>query len=92
MHSQQILLEGHLLDSLTLPKVMDHIVARGGEWEILSAKFGKRRKDLSKVRLLVEAPSEDQLAEILVDLKKMGAVPVKASFGLKRLFKNLCQK
>ena len=66
MPEQEIQLEGHLLDSLTLPKVMDLVLEEGGNCELLEVRIGKRKVDLSFARLLVGSQTAQQMERIFI--------------------------
>lgn len=74
MYSEKVLLSGHIIDSLILPKVLDEIVDLGGLFSIEAFKVGKTRKDLSRAVIEVSAPSRDVLGRILMRIKRQGAV------------------
>jgi lysine-ketoglutarate reductase/saccharopine dehydrogenase-like protein (TIGR00300 family) len=69
---EDIKLEGHIIDSLLLPQVMDDILERGGEYRILRFKMGKEKDDPSSAVLRVTAADEDSLEKILRDLQQHG--------------------
>jgi len=50
----EVELRGHIIDSLTLPKVLDAIMEMGGDYEILELKVGKTKNDESYCRILVD--------------------------------------
>ncbi len=72
--TQVVELEGHIIDSLTLPKVYDEILDRGGNYTTEEIKMGKRREDQSYARIKISAPSKDILNNILDRLMKLGVV------------------
>lgn len=69
-------LQGHIVDSLILPKVLDEILTRGGNYEIKEIKLGKRQVDPSHARLEVRADTAASLQDILDAIHAHGAVPV----------------
>lgn len=69
-------ISGHIIDSLILPKVLDLIIHWGGEFEILEIHVGKRRADRSHARILVEAPNQEVLEQLLAKIKEHGALPL----------------
>lgn len=69
-------LSGHIIDSLILPKILDLIVNLGAEFEILEIQVGQRRADRSYARILVEAPSQHLLEQVLAKIKEHGALPL----------------
>ena len=60
---EQVELQGHIIDSLLLPKVLDEILTRGGSYVIKEFKIGQRQNDPSFARLEVRAPSGPLLQE-----------------------------
>ncbi len=75
---EDVELQGHIIDSLLLPKVLDEILTRGGTFTIKEITLGQRQVDPSHARLEVRAASADQLDEILHAIHDHGAVPVVA--------------
>ena len=73
MNKRTIELSGHIIDSFVLPKAMDLIMDRGGDFDILEFDVGKRKSDISKAKILVSADSVDQLNLILDELSRLGA-------------------
>ncbi|MCL5736739.1 MAG: TIGR00300 family protein [Actinobacteria bacterium] len=69
---EDIRLEGHIIDSLLLPRVLDDILERGGEYQILRFRMGRHKDDHSTALLRVAAPDDEQLESILRDLQKHG--------------------
>lgn len=69
-------LQGHLIDSLTLAKVIDLIQEFGGDYELNHLWIGHRKNELSLVNLTILAPSQKKLEEILVQVRPYGAHPV----------------
>src|ERR1700716_3921538 len=76
MHHAEVALEGHIIDSLALPKVWDTIMDMGGNFDVEEFRVGKRKDEKSYVRLSVEAPDEALLAEILTAIQQFGATPI----------------
>ena len=73
---ERVELSGHIIDSLLLPKVLDHITAAGGRFQIEEITVGQARRDPSFAVIAVHAPSAERLAQILADIADHGAVPV----------------
>ncbi|MDO8684637.1 MAG: TIGR00300 family protein [Armatimonadota bacterium] len=73
MASELIELKGHIIDSLSLPRVLDGILAQGGRFEIEEIKIGKTRPEPSYARIRVNADSEEALENILAYVEKDGA-------------------
>jgi lysine-ketoglutarate reductase/saccharopine dehydrogenase-like protein (TIGR00300 family) len=74
-HVEQVELQGHIIDSLLLPKVLDEVLTRGGSYVIKDIRLGQRQVDPSHVRIEVRADSDAQLEEILAAIHDHGAVP-----------------
>jgi lysine-ketoglutarate reductase/saccharopine dehydrogenase-like protein (TIGR00300 family) len=72
---EEIELQGHIIDSLLLPKVLDEILTRGGAYTIKEIKLGKRQVDPSKARIEIKAESQPQLDDILRAVHDHGAMP-----------------
>lgn len=73
---EEVLLEGHIIDSLILPKVLDEILLHGGTYELKEIQIGQRQVDPSRARIEVRAASEETLRRILDAIHDHGAVPV----------------
>ena len=76
---EDVELSGHIIDSLLLPKVLDLITALGGSFELKQVTIGHHRTDPSYALIQVQAPSEEQLQQILDQISDHGAVPVTAT-------------
>lgn len=74
--AEEVELAGHIVDSLLLPKVLDEIIQRGGEFDLQEVRIGHHRTDPSYARLTVSAPTAERLEEILTEIAAHGAVPV----------------
>jgi lysine-ketoglutarate reductase/saccharopine dehydrogenase-like protein (TIGR00300 family) len=73
MVSETIQLRGHIIDSLTLPKVLDEILTRGANFTMLEVKIGQRRTDQSFARIEVSAPTNEALDDLILRLRQHGA-------------------
>lgn len=73
---EDVQLQGHILDSLLLPKVLDSILTHGGTYVMKDIQVGKRANDASFARLEVRADSAERLQEILNLIHDHGAIPV----------------
>jgi lysine-ketoglutarate reductase/saccharopine dehydrogenase-like protein (TIGR00300 family) len=71
-------LQGHIVDSLLLPKVLDEILTRGGSYELKEIRIGQRQTDPSFARIQIRAPSESVLRDILDAIHDHGAAPAAA--------------
>src|SRR3954451_19730937 len=72
----EVELQGHIIDSLLLPKVLDEILTHGGSYVLKDIHIGQRQTDNSHARIEARAPSGDALREILDAIHDHGAVPV----------------
>src|SRR5260221_5864808 len=73
-HVEEVELQGHIIDSLLLPKVLDEILTRGGAYVLKEIKLGKRQIDPSYARIEIKAESQPQLDEIKAAIHDHGAV------------------
>ncbi len=73
MFTQKILLKGHIIDSLSLPRTLDTIMDHGGDFEIEELIVGKLKTDTSTARIRIEFDDEDELDRILDMLTDYGA-------------------
>lgn len=73
MVSETVELRGHIIDSLILPKVLDEILTRGGNFKIGEVRIGQNRVDQSFARVEVSAPSAEALDALLLRLRQHGA-------------------
>jgi lysine-ketoglutarate reductase/saccharopine dehydrogenase-like protein (TIGR00300 family) len=69
---REVEFEGHLIDSMIFPKVLDTILDQEGEFEILEFRVGKKKTDTSYAKLLVMGKDEQHLNEILTELHRFG--------------------
>src|SRR4051794_31207012 len=79
MHHEDVELSGHIIDSLLLPKVMDEILSRGGNYVLKDIRIGSRSADASYARIEVRADTAAKLAELLAAVHDHGAVPTHVS-------------
>jgi lysine-ketoglutarate reductase/saccharopine dehydrogenase-like protein (TIGR00300 family) len=73
---EEVELQGHIIDSLILPKVLDEILTRGGSYVLKEIHIGQRQADPSHARIEVRAASADILQEVLAAIHDHGATPV----------------
>jgi lysine-ketoglutarate reductase/saccharopine dehydrogenase-like protein (TIGR00300 family) len=76
LETEVIELHGHIIDSLTLPKVLDEVLSRSGAFEIEEMRVGNRREDTSYARIRLEAADNQALQHILSAIRVHGAEPV----------------
>jgi lysine-ketoglutarate reductase/saccharopine dehydrogenase-like protein (TIGR00300 family) len=68
-----LILEGHIIDSLMLPQLMDLVMDLGGAFDIQELRVGHRKTDTSYCRIEVTAPEPDTLDEIVRRARELGA-------------------
>ncbi|WP_447970007.1 ornithine cyclodeaminase [Nitrospira sp. M1] len=73
MVTQTVILNGHIIDSLILAKVLDAIVMLGGRFDLLEVKIGETREASSHVMIQVKAETASLLAEIIEAIQPHGA-------------------
>ena len=73
MNQREIELFGHIIDSLILPKTLDIIMDKGGDFNIIDLDVGKRKSDVSRAKIIVRADSPSLLNQILDELSEIGA-------------------
>jgi len=73
---EEVEIQGHIIDSLLLPKILDEILTRGGSYVLKDIRIGQRQADPSHARIEVRAPSTEVLHEILDQIHDHGAMPV----------------
>jgi lysine-ketoglutarate reductase/saccharopine dehydrogenase-like protein (TIGR00300 family) len=74
--SRIVELRGHIIDSLTFPKVLDEILEYGAEYETEKITIGKTRKDTSYARVRVTAHAEEVLDKVMSQIGRLGAEAV----------------
>ena len=65
--------EGHIIDSLILAKVLDVILDAGADYRLLDVEIGRTNVDPSRARLEVSAADDDALAAVVAQLQIHGA-------------------
>ncbi len=70
--SEVVHLDGHVVDSLLLAKVLDTIVDAGATYEILELQMGTTTTDPSHVRIRVSAADEAGLDALLAEVQVHG--------------------
>jgi lysine-ketoglutarate reductase/saccharopine dehydrogenase-like protein (TIGR00300 family) len=74
MVSQTVTLQGHIIDSLILAKVLDTIVMLGGTFTLSEVTVGTKREDSSHATIHIEASTTELLQDILKTIQPHGAV------------------
>ncbi|WP_309492178.1 TIGR00300 family protein [Candidatus Hecatella orcuttiae] len=75
LHTRDVEVEGHLIDSMILSRIWDRIMELGGDFEVSEFRVGKRKTDYSYARMLVKGKSESHLERILQEIYRLGAIP-----------------
>jgi lysine-ketoglutarate reductase/saccharopine dehydrogenase-like protein (TIGR00300 family) len=76
---EDVAVEGHLIDSQIVSKMMDDIIELGGEFETLTFDVGRTNDDPSRAVLRVIAPDQATLDNIVTAVLEHGAVPIDLS-------------
>jgi lysine-ketoglutarate reductase/saccharopine dehydrogenase-like protein (TIGR00300 family) len=71
--SEVLEVEGHIIDSLILAKVLDVVLAAGADYELLDVSIGRTNADASHARFEVRAEDEAALAALVDELQLHGA-------------------
>ncbi|MGA7912498.1 MAG: TIGR00300 family protein [Candidatus Dormiibacterota bacterium] len=72
-HTARLVLTGHIIDSMTLPQVMDMVMDLGGNFTIEELKVGQHKTDTSICRMEVVAASAELLDRIVRQARALGA-------------------
>ena len=74
MVSEEVALEGHIIDSLVFTHVLEDVLTFGGDFKILEVSVGRGKDDRSHARLEVSAETREALDELLGQLARHGAI------------------
>ena len=74
VHRAQIVLEGHIIDSMILPQVMDVVMDLGGNFTVEELNVGQHKTDTSYCRMELTAPDTRTLDAIMRRCRDLGAV------------------
>ena len=72
-HTARLVLQGHIIDSMMLPQVMDIVMDMGGNFTIEELKVGQHKTDTSICRMEIYAGSADVLDRIVQRARALGA-------------------
>ena len=72
--TETVELHGHIIDSYALPRIMDEIMDRGGEFVIEDIRVGRRKDEPSYARIQISAPDRELLDLLLDRAERIGAV------------------
>ena len=73
MPAEQVEVEGHIIDSLILAKVLDVVLEAGADYRLVEVEIGKTNTDPSRARIEVIAADDSALASLLAELQVHGA-------------------
>jgi lysine-ketoglutarate reductase/saccharopine dehydrogenase-like protein (TIGR00300 family) len=73
--SEHVILKGHIIDSLTLPKVLDEIIEVGAQFEIIDLSVGVHHADESLARIKVTTEDDELMIQLIDRLRQHGANP-----------------
>jgi lysine-ketoglutarate reductase/saccharopine dehydrogenase-like protein (TIGR00300 family) len=76
MLSETVHLDGHIIDSGTLSRVLDLILLHGADYEITRFQIGTTREAASHAEIVVRAESDEALHHVLQEIGQHGANPV----------------
>jgi len=74
--ARRIELKGHIIDSLTLPKILDIVVNNGGRCLVEKVDIGLEKNALSYAKIKILTQDEETMAKILANAEKNGAVQI----------------
>src|SRR5262245_42263666 len=73
MPTETVVLDGHIVDSLILAKILDLVLDAGADYRIDEFEIGKTNLDPSHARIEITADDEDALDALLEQLQVHGA-------------------
>jgi lysine-ketoglutarate reductase/saccharopine dehydrogenase-like protein (TIGR00300 family) len=73
MATETIEVEGHIIDSLLLAKILDAIIAAGADYQILDVTIGRTNVDPSRAVLQIDAIDDDAIDALVEQLQVHGA-------------------
>ncbi|HEV2953555.1 MAG TPA: TIGR00300 family protein [Candidatus Dormibacteraeota bacterium] len=68
-----LILEGHIIDSMILPQVLDAVMDLGGNFSIEELRVGQHKNESSLCRIEVSANDPDKLDRIVRRARELGA-------------------
>ena len=68
--------QGHLIDSHIMEQIFDTVVEYGGRFEVEHFSIGRTNSEPSRLRLKIEAPTQDDLEKMMTQLIGLGCAPV----------------
>jgi lysine-ketoglutarate reductase/saccharopine dehydrogenase-like protein (TIGR00300 family) len=76
---EDVSVEGHLIDSQIVSRMMDDIIELGGTFETLSFEVGRTNEDASRAVIRVIGPDQATLDRLMTAVQEHGALPLNAS-------------
>jgi lysine-ketoglutarate reductase/saccharopine dehydrogenase-like protein (TIGR00300 family) len=73
METETVELQGHIIDSLILAKVLDVILDAGADYRVVDFDIGRTNADASRARLEISASDRESLELLLEQLQVHGA-------------------
>jgi len=73
MPTEVVTLRGHIIDSMSLPRVLDEIVDFGATYQVIELSLGKKHDDESIARLEITTDDKVDLDRLLDRLQQHGA-------------------
>jgi hypothetical protein len=73
MPTERVDLDGHIVDSLILAKILDLVLDAGADYTIEEFEIGRTNVDPSHARIAITAPDDDSLERLLEALQVHGA-------------------
>ena len=71
--TETIEVEGHIIDSLILAKILDVILAAGADYRIIDVTIGRTNVDASRAVIQLETTDDDALEALVEELQVHGA-------------------
>ena len=78
LQTTRLSLQGHLLDTGLLNRVVDTVTEAGGSCCVEDFEVGERQDQASSAAIRVTAPSSDRLDDLVGELMRLGAQPATA--------------
>lgn len=74
---EDVEIEGHLIDSLMMPQIMDEVMDLEGEFEMLAFEVGRMKDDPSHAVMRIYGRDAAHLDELLTAITAFGVVAVR---------------
>src|SRR6476620_9892279 len=74
--TERVRIEGHIIDSLILPKVLDIVLRENAAYHIAGIEIGNRREDASWAEIDIRADDAKSLERVLRLLTPHGAAAI----------------